>query len=151
VIDDKQSADTANDQVIQPHGESVASDGSDHQIWTLWYPDAAAQGLFLARGRMESVDVALAHAVPDSLTIEVHDDAGQLVARSESLPRTADTPIARLTIDGGGIAREDIWPGDSDIGLPVILPGGEIGILLKWWSREDEQEWRWSVEFYNHR
>jgi hypothetical protein len=142
---------TATDTVAQPQGVPVAGEDGDHQIWTLWFPDAAAQGLFLARGRMESVGVALAHAVPDSLTVEVHDDAGRLIARGEGLPRSADTPIARLTINDGEISREDIWPGEADIGRPVILPGGEIGILLKWWNREDEQEWRWSVEFYNHR
>ena len=24
-------------------------------------------------------------------------------------------------------------------------------ILVSWWNAEDESEWRWQVEFYNHR
>jgi hypothetical protein len=59
--------------------------------------------------------------------------------------------MARLRVRGGEITREDSWPGDSDVGRPVILPGGEVGILLEWWNAEDGSEWRWRVEFYNHR
>jgi hypothetical protein len=33
----------------------------------------------------------------------------------------------------------------------VVLPGGEVGILLAWWNAEDGSEWRWQVEFYNQR
>jgi hypothetical protein len=32
----------------------------------------------------------------------------------------------------------------------VILPGGEVGTLIRWWNTEDGSEWRWQVEFYNH-
>ena len=80
-----------------------------------------------------------------------HDDSGRLIARGVDLPGTADTPISRLTRHGQEIAREDIWPGEEDLGRPVILPGGEIGILLAWWNAPDESEWCWRVEFYNHR
>jgi hypothetical protein len=67
------------------------------------------------------------------------------------LPQTADRPITRLTRRGNQIAREDLWPLAEDIGRMVILPGGEVGELLKWWNAEDGSEWRWQVEFYNHR
>jgi hypothetical protein len=83
--------------------------------------------------------------------VEVRDDEGAPLARGDNLARTADTPMVRLTRRGETIAREDIWPGESDIGRPVILPGGEVGILLAWGNAPDEQEWRWRVEFYNHR
>jgi hypothetical protein len=33
----------------------------------------------------------------------------------------------------------------------VILPGGEVGELLKSWNAKDGSEWRWQIEFYNHR
>ena len=59
--------------------------------------------------------------------------------------------MARLTERGRQIAREDLWPADDDIGRPVILPGGEVGILLAWWNAEDGSEWRWQLEFYNQR
>lgn len=47
--------------------------------------------------------------------------------------------------------REDRWPNDGDLGAFVLLPGGEVGRLLSWRNADDESEWRWQVEFYNHR
>jgi hypothetical protein len=120
-------------------------------IWDLWYPNAAAQGLSFARGRMDASDVVLVHAAPDSLRVEVHDDQGNLVASGDGLKQTADRPMARLIRDGKRISRVDLWPEEEDLGRPVILPGGEIGILKSWWNAEDGQEWRWRLVFYNHR
>ena len=57
----------------------------------------------------------------------------------------------RLTRRQDKIEREDIWPTDGDVGAPVLLPGGEVGILLHWWNAADHSEWRWQIEFYNHR
>ena len=122
-----------------------------HQVWDLWYPDAAAQGLPFARGRLDATDVLLVHAAPATLDVAVRSDEGVLLAAGKALARTADRPMARLTIRGDRIEREDLWPGAVEIGRPVILPGGEVGILLEWWNAEDGSEWRWRVEFYNHR
>ena len=121
------------------------------QVWDLWYPNAAAQGLPFARGRLDATDTLLVHAAPDTLRVEVTDDAGVRLAFSDQLRRTADRPIARLRLDGDRITREDLWPEERDIGRPVILPGGEVGILVSWWNAPDGSEWRWRVEFYNHR
>jgi hypothetical protein len=120
------------------------------QIWDLWYPNAAAQGLSFARGRLDPTDVILVHAAPDALRVEVRDDDGRRLAFGDQLARTADRPMARLRRDGDRISREDLWPRQDDIGRPVILPGGEVGILRAWWNAPDGREWRWQVEFYNH-
>jgi hypothetical protein len=122
-----------------------------HQIWDLWYPDAAAQGLPFARGRLAATDVLLVHAAPETLDVVVRGGDGQVLAQGSGLARTDERPMARLTVRDGQIAREDLWPADSDIGRPVILPGGEVGILLGWWNAADGSAWRWQVEFYNHR
>ena len=122
-----------------------------HEVWDLWYPNAAAQGLSFARGQLDSTDVLLVHAAPDALRVEVRDDAGMLLAFGDQLARTAERPIARLRREGRRIERVDLWPQAEDIGRPVILPGGEVGILRRWWNAPDGQEWRWTVEFYNHR
>jgi hypothetical protein len=123
---------------------------SEQQIWDLWYPDAAAQGLPVARGRLDATDTLLVHAAPELLTVEVRADEGQLIARGENLQQTADRPMARLTVHADQIEREDLWPTADDLNRPVILPGGEVGILLDWWNAEDGSEWRWRLEFYNH-
>ena len=123
----------------------------DHQIWDLWYPDAAAQGLPFARGRLAATDVLLVHAAPETLDVTVRGDDDQMLAKGRGLARTDEKPMARLTVRDGQIAREDLCPTDDDIGRPVILPGGEVGILLEWWNAADGSAWRWQVEFFNHR
>jgi hypothetical protein len=77
--------------------------------------------------------------------------AGQRLAFGKDLAQTADRPMARLTRKRNKIVREDLWPTQDDIGLPVILPGGEVGILKHWWNAANGSEWRWQIEFYNRR
>ena len=121
------------------------------EIWDLWFPDAAAQGLPFARGRLDATDTLLVHAAPETLRVEVRDDDGNRLAFADGLTRTEDRPIARLTRNGANITRLDLWPEVDDIGLPVILPGGEVGILKSWWNAADGSEWRWTIELYNAR
>jgi hypothetical protein len=121
------------------------------QIWDLWYPQAAATGIAFARGRLDTTNVLLVHAPPPMLTVEVRSEAGKRIAYAQDLGRTSHLPIARLTIQGEHITREDLWPTQDDVGQFVILPGGEVGRLLSWWNAEDGSEWRWQVEFYNQR
>jgi hypothetical protein len=121
------------------------------QIWDLWYPQAGATGISFARGRLEETNILLVHAPPSTLTVELRSEDGRRLAYTQDLAQTADRPIARLTVQGETIIREDLWPGESDIGKLIILPGGEVGKLIQWWNAEDDSEWRWQVEFYNHR
>jgi hypothetical protein len=126
-------------------------DAKEQQIWDLWIPDVAAQGVSFARGRLDATDILLVHAAPEKLTVEVYNDDKMLQAQSADLPRTADTPIARLQRRGNQVTREDIWPTEEDYGRPIILAGGEVGILQRWWNDEEQQQWRWNIELYNHR
>ena len=65
-------------------------------------------------------------------------------ARRKRARRTRQS--TRLT-SSGSMQR----PADHDLGSPVLLPGGEVGILLSWRNAAAESEWRWQVEFYNQR
>jgi hypothetical protein len=121
------------------------------QIWDLWYPKAGATGISFARGRLEETNILLVHAPPPTLTVELRSEDGRRLAYARDLVQTGDRPIARLTVQGESIIREDLWPAESDIGELIILPGGEVGKLIQWWNAEDGSEWRWQVEFYNHR
>ena len=121
------------------------------QIWDLWYPQAGATGIPFARGRLNETSVLLVHAPPPTLTVEVRSEDGKRIAFARDLAQTADRPIARLNLDGEHITREDLWPRQNDIGQLVLLPGGEVGKLVRWWNADDGSEWRWQVEFYNHR
>jgi hypothetical protein len=121
------------------------------EIWELWYPNAAAAGLSFSRSAIDEQQTVLVHAAPPQLTVEVYDESGERTAHGKDLESTQDTPMARLMVKDGKIMREDIWPQERDLGLIVILPGGEAGVLKHWWNEEDHSEWRWQVEFYNHK
>lgn len=125
--------------------------GKQIEIWDLWYPKAASTGLPFARCRIDATSILLVHAAPPYLSAAVRNEAGDTVAEGIDLPATDDTPIARLSLHGKQITREDIWPVEQDIGQIVILPGGEAGILKEWWNSTDHSEWRWLIELYNHR
>jgi hypothetical protein len=58
--------------------------------------------------------------------------------------------MSYLVRQGARIELDDGWPTQDDLGRRVILPGGKAGILQSWWHAEDQSEWRWQVEFYNH-
>jgi len=119
-------------------------------VWDIRNPDGASMGLEVARGRSAAHQVVLAHALPERCDVTVTDDSGAVIARGDDLRGGQDSPLARLSVVEGGIERENIWPGDADLDLPVILPGGEIGILESWWHADDHSEWRWRIELSNH-
>ncbi len=125
---------------------------SDLHTWEIWYPGAAANGLQHARARIDPTDVAWVHAVPGKVAVTVREGDDLVVARGEPLPREGGyLPMTRFAIVGDQIQREDRWPTDADLGVIVILPGGEAGVLTAWWNAPDGSAWRWSVEFSNRR
>lgn len=122
------------------------------ETWELWYPNAGATGLLVARARIDPTEVLWAHAVPEHLAVTVRDGDDRVSARGEPLARKGEQlPMTRLSRQGDRIEREDRWPTQGDLGALVILPGGEVGTLTAWWHATDGSEWRWQVEFYNHR
>jgi hypothetical protein len=121
----------------------------DSYTWDLRNPDGGAMGLEVARGRSAPADVMLVHAAPERLNVEVRNQAGDLVAKGRNLTHDTIAPMSKLTLADGKVSRENVWPEESDVGLPVLLPGGEVGILQAWWNDDVGQEWRWSVEFAN--
>ena len=121
------------------------------QRWELWYPDAGMTGLLFARAQIGPTDLVWLHAAPEILSVTVREADEKVIARGEDLKRAGKRlPMTRLTVQNGQVTREDRWPTEDDLGAVVILPGGEAGTLLTWWNAEDEREWRWRVEFYNH-
>jgi hypothetical protein len=43
--------------------------------------------------------------------------------------------------------RTELWPDEGHIGLPVLLPGGEEGRLLRFEHTPDGERWTWALEF----
>jgi hypothetical protein len=122
------------------------------ESWELWYPEAASTGLPFARGRMDPTDKLWVHAAPPVVAVTVCDAGEGVLARGEDLKRSGERfPMTRLVRAGDRLTREDRWPDQRDLGSRVILPGGEVGTLEAWWNAEGGSEWRWQIEFYNHR
>lgn len=119
------------------------------QYWSVWYPKAGSTGLLLGRGLLDATDRLLVHAAPPLLTVEVSDGAGRRLAFGQDLEQTQESPICLLRRTGERIDREDLWPGEAHLQLPVLLPGGEVGLLKQWWHASDRKEWRWQIELYN--
>ncbi len=119
--------------------------------WNIRSNDGAMNGLEFARcttaGGFTRV---LIHAAPARAKIEIIDHEDRLVARAD-LDRLGEySPMTLVEIDGPVLRRTEVWPTDDLYGLPVLLAGGEVGILQDWQHAEDRSWWQWSIEFSNH-
>jgi hypothetical protein len=118
-------------------------------IWEIRNPDGGQSGLEVARARLAPHREVIGHSLPERVDIEIYNEERSLVARGSDLSSELSSPMARLLIRGTTVERENVWPDESDLEKPVILPGGEVGILKSWWHAEDRSAWRWTVEFSN--
>lgn len=92
----------------------------------------------------------LIHAAPAQLQVEVVSDDRELIAEGH-LDREGDySPITLLELSHGKARRSEVWPDESHYGLPVLIAGGEVGVLQSWQHADDRSWWRWQVEFSNH-
>jgi hypothetical protein len=121
------------------------------ETWEVWFPAAAANGLLVARARVDPAQVMWLHAAPEVVAVVVREGEETILSRADELKRDGRyLPMTRLDRIGESIIREDRWPAESDLGALVLLPGGEVGTLISWWNAEDGSEWRWQIELYNH-
>jgi hypothetical protein len=63
----------------------------------------------------------------------------------EPLTSEATTPMCLVSMEAH--TRHDLWPGVDQVGLPVLLPGGEVGRLLGFDHAADGSTWRYQLEF----
>jgi hypothetical protein len=68
---------------------------------------------------------------------------------TSALERTGDQPIALLDLER--LDRQELWPSEEHSGLPVLLPGGEEGRLLRFEHSPDGDRWTWALEFRGER
>lgn len=92
----------------------------------------------------------LVHAAPAHAQVELRADDDALLARGDLEREGEYSPMTLIEIDGSALRREEVWPDASFYGLPVLLAGGEVGLLQRWEHSEDHSWWRWTVEFSNH-
>jgi hypothetical protein len=60
-----------------------------------------------------------------------------------------DMPITLLNVEEG--VRDELWPDAAHVGLPMLLPGGEIGRLLRFEHDEAIGRWTYALEFRGSR
>ncbi len=120
-------------------------------VWDVRNPEGGMLGQEWARGVSEACDIVLAHALPSRVDVVVRDEDDRVVASGRGLAAGEDTPMSRLRLYDGTVTREAVWPTSDDLGRPVLLAGGEIGLLVAWWNPPDGSEWTWQLEFHNTR
>jgi hypothetical protein len=64
---------------------------------------------------------------------------------SEPLESEGALPMTLVRMEDH--TREDLWPEDSHLGLPVLLPGGESGRLQRFEHAPDGSSWTYVLEF----
>jgi hypothetical protein len=95
-------------------------------------------------------DRVLIHAAPAHASVEIVDEAGRLVARADLEREGGYSPMTLIEVGGGELRRREVWPDEQLYGVPVLIAGGEVGLLQRWEHSDDHSWWRWSVEFSNH-
>jgi hypothetical protein len=113
--------------------------------------DGGMNGLEFARATTAGgFNQVLIHAAPARASLEVRSKDDHVIA-SGDIDRDGDySPMTLVDVTGGNLSREEIWPDDQHLGLPVLLAGGEVGLLKQWQHADDHSWWRWQVEFANH-
>src|SRR3712207_8300687 len=98
--------------------------------WELRSRDGGMNGLEFARCTTASgFSRVLVHAAPAQLQLTVVADDDTVVLRADAQRDGAYSPVTLLELDGGQVRRSEVWPGPELYGLPVLLPGGEVGVL----------------------
>ena len=100
---------------------------------------------FFGRAWKRPGEQILLHAVPTYLRFRPDWEQDWC----EPLERTDDLPMTLLSMEAG--ARLEVWPDSRHMGLPVLLPGGEVGRLLSYEHSEDPVSWRYVLEFRGSR
>jgi len=102
---------------------------------------------FFGKGWTSSGEPLLVHGAPQYLRFRRLDPDAQ--DWTDPLERTGDQPIALLDLDAG--ERREVWPSEEHLGLPVLLPGGEEGRLLRFEHTPEGDGWTWALEFRGER
>jgi hypothetical protein len=63
----------------------------------------------------------------------------------EPLEAEGETPMCLVSMEKQ--ERHDVWPGEEHLGLPMLLPGGEVGRLQHFEHAPDGSTWSYTLVF----
>jgi hypothetical protein len=97
---------------------------------------------FFGRAWKQPGEPVLLHAVPKFVRFRPAEENEW----REPLEREGEHPMTLLRMEDQ--VREELWPSDEHVGLPVLLPGGEEGRLLRFERvADDPPQWTYALEF----
>jgi len=117
----------------------------EHLGWAVETSRDGQKWRFLGKGWTNPGEPLLLHGASTFVRYKPEDqkDFG------DALERTGDEPMTLLDLEHG--IRHDLWPTPEHQGLPVLLPGGEVGRLLRFDRDPGGDEFTWALEFRGER
>lgn len=119
---------------------------SEHLAWAVETSRDGEKWHFLGKAYTSPGEPLLVHGLPKYVRYRRLDPDGPW---SDPLERSGDQPLALIDLNSG--TRTEIWPDDAQQGIPVLLPPGEVGRLLRFERSENGELFTWSVEFRGKR
>jgi hypothetical protein len=119
----------------------VALVGDGEVCWAVETSKDGERWRFFGKAWTRPGEPLLLHAVPRFVRYRRVDDPDW----GPALESGGGMPVTLLRLDEG--VRQDVWPGEQHLGLPMLLPGGEEGRLLGFEHAEDGSSWTYRLEF----
>lgn len=116
-----------------------------HEAWIVETSKDGERWRFFGKAWVLPGERLLIHGLPRYVRIRRHENP----EFGEVLTRTGPQPMALIDLEHG--TRAEIWPAADHHGMPVLLPGGEVGRLIKFDHTDDGEEWTWALEFRGSR
>ena len=116
-----------------------------HECWIVETSKDGERWRFFGKAWKEPGEELLLHAVPRYVRVRPDGDPEW----REPLEAADDMPITLLKLEEG--VRQELWPDAGHTGLPMLLPGGEIGRLLRFEYDEADGQWTYALEFRGSR
>ncbi len=112
-----------------------------HECWIVETSKDGERWRFFGKAWKEPGEALLLHAVPRYVRFRPDGDP----VWREPLEGSLEFPVTLLWMEEG--LRQDLWPEADHVGLPMLLPGGEIGRLLRFEHQDHPLRWTYALEF----
>jgi hypothetical protein len=116
-----------------------------HECWIVETSKDGERWRFFGKAWKAPGEKLLLHAVPRFIRFRPDEEPEW----GTPLEQTMDLPVTLLDMELG--IRQELWPDDSHVGLPMLLPGGEGGRLMNFEHEANPDTWTYTLEFRGSR